>query len=85
MNLHIRCVQRPTKLGLSDVHADGRTVSNVLAIPWMILKPVMLAIIKPIVAAASATVEMCPIEITDAMIMLCSNMCVLHGGVMSSL
>ena len=43
----------------------------------MILSPVTLAVMKPIVAAASAMVDICPIEITDDMMILCSNICVL--------
>lgn len=52
-------------------------MSKALDIPWMILSPVTLAVINPMVAAASAIVDICPIEITEDMMMLCSNTCVL--------
>lgn len=73
----MRCVHSPTSCGSPEVHALGRTVSKALDIPWMMLSPVTLAVMKPIVAAASAVVEMCPMEITEDMMMLCSNTCVL--------
>ena len=43
----------------------------------MILSPETLAVMKPIVAAASAMVDICPMEITEDMMILCSNICVL--------
>ena len=52
-------------------------MSKALDIPWMILSPVTLAVMKPIVAAASTMIDMCPIEITDDKMILCSKKCVL--------
>ena len=43
----------------------------------MILSPVTLAVMKPIVAAASEMVDICPMQITDDMTIQCSNICVL--------
>ena len=62
----MRCVQSPTSCGWGDVHALGNIVSRVLARPWMILKPVTLAVIVPRVHAASATVERWPMDMTEA-------------------
>lgn len=43
----------------------------------MRLSPVTLAVMKPIVAAASAMVDMCPMATTEDIMILCSNTCVL--------
>lgn len=40
-------------------------VSRALAKPWIMLKPLTLAVMEPREMAASAVVEMCPIVITD--------------------
>lgn len=69
-SLLMRWVQRPTSWGWSEVHAAGSTVSKVLTIPWMILNPVTLAVMKAREAAASAIVEMCPTAITEVIVML---------------
>ncbi len=42
-------------------------VSRALAKPWIMLKPLTLAVMEPREMAASAVVEMCPIVITDTM------------------
>ena len=43
----------------------------------MMLSPVTMAVMKPIVAAASAMMDICSMEVTDDMMILCSNTCVL--------
>ena len=43
----------------------------------MMLSPVTMAVMKPIVAAASAMMDVCS---TDDMMILCSNTCVLPIG-----
>lgn len=63
----IRCVQRPTNSGLSLVHAEGNTVSRALAKPIIMLKPVTFNVISPIVIAARAVVDICPMESTETM------------------
>lgn len=40
-------------------------MSKALAKPWMTLKAVTLAVIEPSEIAASAEVEICPIDTTD--------------------
>lgn len=52
-------------------------MSKVLVKPWMMLKPETLAVMDPKVAAASAAVEICPIEMTEATTKLYSRTCVL--------
>lgn len=73
----MRCVHSPTRCGWSEVQAPGSIVSKVETRPWIMLRPVTLAVMNPIVAAARATVEIWPMEITDDIIMLCSKTCVL--------
>ena len=75
--LPIRCAQSPTNCGWEDVHALGSMVSRVLANPWMMLKPETLAVMEPSVDAASAVVERCPMEMTDATTSEYSKRCVL--------
>ena len=53
-------------------------MSRVLAKPWMMLKPVTLAVIEPRVDAARAVVERCPMETTEAMTREYSSKCVLE-------
>jgi len=48
----------PTSRGLDEVQALGRSVSRLVRKPCMISKPVTLAVIDPMVAAARALVEM---------------------------
>jgi len=52
-------------------------VSKAVDIPAMMLSPVTLAVMKPIVAAASAMVDICPMDTAEDMMILCSNTCVL--------
>ena len=46
----------------------------------MMLSPGTMAVMKPIVAAASAMVDICSMEVADDMMILCSNTCVLPIG-----
>jgi len=73
----IRWAQSPTNWGCEDVHAEGSIVSKALVKPWIILKPETLAVIDPKVMAASAVVDIWPIEITEDMMRLNSNTWVL--------
>ena len=54
--------------GLSEVQAGGRMLSSVDAKPCTMLYPVTEAVIEPIVAAAKATVEIWPMDMTEARI-----------------
>ena len=65
MNWPILWVHSPTSWGWLEVHADGRTVSSALVKPSMTLKAEILAVIEPRLRAASAVVEIWPIETTD--------------------
>jgi hypothetical protein len=51
---------------LEEVQALGRRVSRQLIKPWMMLKPVTLAVMDPRVAAARALVERWPMEMVPA-------------------
>jgi hypothetical protein len=72
----MRCAQRPTSRGSGPVHALGSMVSSVEAKPMMMLRPVTDAVMEPSVAAASAVVERCPIETTEATTSEYSSTCV---------
>lgn len=69
--------QRPTNLGSRLVHALGSIVSNEFVNPCMIERPVTEAVIEPSVMPARASVEIWPIEITEATIKEYSNSWVL--------
>lgn len=74
----IRKVHRPTFEGVPDVQAAGSIVSNAVAKPTIIEKPVTPAVIEANVTAARASVETCPMEITAAMDREYSSICVLY-------
>jgi hypothetical protein len=78
INTVIRRVNKPTREGFPEVHADGSIVSRAVLKPIMMENPVTEAVIVPNVTAARAFVPMCPIDTTGAIWSEYSNTCVLY-------
>lgn len=66
INTVIRNVHNPTKDGFADVQAGGNIVSKEVLNPISMDNPVTLAVIELRVAAASASVEIWPIDTIEA-------------------